>query len=405
MRALGRMVLCLAVLGLALAGCGSKSSSSVTGHGAAGAGAGGRAPAGPLIGVMFDGPVLGPGVDLGHQMDLAVASGVESLRVSLRWSATQPSAKFAALPGPYRGAFTDVGGVPTSFGAFDRIVAAAAARHLSLLPVVLGTPAWANGGKATSVPPRTPTTYANFVAALVHRYGPAGSFWSSHPSLARVPIRSWQIWNEPDFSQYWSVQPFAQSYVRLLAAAHAAIKAADPGAQVVLAGLPEFSWQYMAQIYAVPGARSDFDMAAIHPYTAHPPGVITILDRVRAVMNGAGDQAKPILATEITFPSSAGKAPPQFGVGTTEAGQARLLGQVLPLLAANRARLHLSGFFWYTWMGDESTGKTPYGFDYAGLLKYVNGGVSVKPALSVFAHGVRSVEGCRRKGASADRCG
>lgn len=354
---------------------------------------------------MFDGPVLRPGVDLAQQVDLAVSAGVESLRVSLSWAATQPVRSFAALPPAYRHAFTDAGGVPTSFGWFDRVVSAAAARHLSLLPVVLSTPGWANRDQGPAVPPVSESTYGSFLSALVHRYGPSGRFWSSHPSLPRVPIRSWQIWNEPDFPRYWSVQPFAPSYVKLLAVAHAAIKAADPGAQVVLAGLPEFSWQYLAQIYAVAGARSDFDVAAIHPYTARPPGVITILDRVRAVMDRAGDSAKPILATEIAFPSSAGRAPPQFGVGTTEAGQAQLMGRLLPLLAVNRTRLNLSGFYWYTWMGDETSARTPYGFDYAGLLKYVSGQVSVKPALSVFSRGALAMEGCRRKGASAAQCG
>ena len=44
---------------------------------------------------MFDGPVTGDGVDLGRQLDLAVASGVESLRVSVDWSAAQPYRSFA----------------------------------------------------------------------------------------------------------------------------------------------------------------------------------------------------------------------------------------------------------------------------------------------------------------------
>ena len=152
----------------------------------------------------------------------------------------------------------------------------------------------------------------------------------------------WQIWNEPHFTSYWSQQPFAPGYVKLLAAAHAAIKAADPGAKVVLAGLADFSWQYLAQIYRVPGARRLFDIVALHPYTAEPRGVITIMQRVRAVMNQFGDRAKPILATEITWPSSEGKAPPQFGVSTTEAGQAARLAAVVPLLMANRSKLGLT---------------------------------------------------------------
>lgn len=385
-----------------LGGCGG-SGGSVTRTGTPAAG---RHPAGPLIGAMFDGPVLGPRVDLNHQLDLAVSSGVESLRVAVDWSSAQPYQSLAQVPSAQRGSFTDVGGVPTRFADLDRVASAAAARGLSLLPVVLSTPRWAAAGPRASIstPPR-PAAYGAFVGALVHRYGPHGSFWSSHPKLPAVPVRMWQVWNEPDFARYWSVQPFAPSYVKVLAAAHAAIKQADSGAQVVLAGLPEFSWQYLAQIYAVPGARALFDTVAIHPYTARPAGVIEILARVRAVMDRAGDARKPLLATEITWPSSQGHAPPQFGVGTTEAGQAMLLGQVMPLLERNRARLRLNGFYWYTWMGDESRRSSAYAFDYAGLLGYADGRVVTKSALAVFRRWALALEHCAGKVASATECG
>ena len=151
------------------------------------------------------------------------------------------------------------------------------------------------------------------------------------------------------------------------------------------------------------GARQLFDIAAIHPYTAMPRGVIEILQRARAVMDRSGDTGKPILATEVTWPSSLGKAPPQFGVSTTESQQAERLGQLMPLLVANRQKLNLAGFYWYTWMGDETPRATTYGFNYAGLLKYVAGKVTPKPALAVFKRWALSMEGCRRK-TLADRC-
>ncbi len=389
------------LLGLVLAGCGGSSSSS-----SSSSGGGQTAVHGPLIGTMFDGPVVGGQVDLAKQMDLAVGSGAESLRVTVPWSTVEPFPNLSAVPPPARSAFpTLVGGVPASFTAFDRIVSLAAQRHLQLLPVVLSTPGWANGGRSTAVPPSSPSTYATFVSGLVHRYGPSGSFWSSHPSLPKVPIRSWQIWNEPNFTRYWTTQPFPASYVQLLRAAHDAIKVADPGAQVVMAGFPEFSWESVAQIYAEPGAKGAFDAVAVHPYTARPQGVIKILGLVRQAMDRAGDSAKPIIATEITWPSSQGKAPPQFGVGTTEAQQATLLGQVMPLLAANQHRLGLSGIYWYTWMGDETPRTTSYGFDYAGLLKYVSGTVTAKPALAVYKQWALKLEGCASKTTSAATCG
>lgn len=353
-------------------------------------------PSRELVGVMFDGPVLGGDVSLDQQMAWAVRSGVQSLRVAVHWPTLQPYRSFAEVPPSARGEFVSAGGVPTRFADLDRLVAAAAAHGLSLLPVVEDTPSWdaLRPGDPAS-PPKSSQPYAAFLTALVDRYGPSGRFWAAHPDVPRVPLRMWQIWNEPHFADHWSVQPFAPSYVALLAAAHAAVKAADPGAQVVLAGLADFSWQYLTEIYRVPGASRLFDVVAIHPYTAQPRGVIVILQRARAVMDRFGDSGKPLLATELTWPSSQGKAPPQFGVSTTEGQQAQRLNQVVPLLLANRASLGLEGFYWYTWMGNESRDIPPYAFDYAGLLKYVRGTITPKPALEVFTHWALTIERCR----------
>jgi hypothetical protein len=353
---------------------------------------------------MFDGPAVAGGLNVGRQLDDAVASGVESLRVTVDWAATQPYPTAAAVPGPLRSSFDTVGGVPTRVGPLDELVGAAAARDLSILPVIEYTPNWAAKQPGNSgSPPKSPLYFAAFLTALVNRYGPHGTFWSSHPSLPVRPIRMWQIWNEPHFSTYWATQPFAASYVSLLAAARRVLDASDPGAKIVLAGLADVSWQYLAQIYKVPGASRTFDVVAIHPYTASANGVITILQKARAVMNQYGDSQKPIMATEITWPSSQGRTPPQFGVGTTEGVQAQRLNQVMPLLVANRAKLGLTGFYWYTWMGDEGP-RASYGFDFAGLLKYVNGTVSAKPALAVYKRWALSIEGCQRKGSDAGSC-
>jgi hypothetical protein len=355
---------------------------------------------------MFDGPVLGTEVDLNQQLDLAVASGAESLRVSVNWARMEPVSTFADLPTAYRHLFDDVGGAPIRFAELDRVVGAAAQRGISVLPVIEYTPSWDEqqpGNPASS--PKSLAPFAAFLTGLEKRYGPGGSFWSAHPSVAPVPIRMWQIWNEPHFTRYWAVQPFAPTYMKLLAAAHAALKAADPSAKVVLGGLADFSWQYLAQIYAIPGASRLFDVVAIHPYTARPQGVITILQRARAVMDQHGDASKPILATEITWNSSLGKAPPQFGIGTTENGQAQRLNELMPLLEMDRASLGLMGFYWYTWMGDESHSSGPFaGFDYAGLVKYINRRITAKPALQVYKHWPLTFEGCRSKSKLATRC-
>jgi hypothetical protein len=366
------------------------------------AGAAVRVPQG-FGGMMVDGPIFDEQVDLAQQLDRMVASGVESLRFTVDWSSIQPYRNIGDVPADERSSFTNVSGVPTRFATIDRLVGLAATRRLSMLPMVLFTPEWdAQHPGELGSPPKPMAPFGNFLTALIGRYGPRGSFWTQHPEIPRDPIGMWQIWNEPNFLDNWSVQPnFVPSYLRLLRTAHNAIKTADPGAKVVLAGLPNDVWRYVAEIYKVRGARRLFDVVAVHPYTAQPAGVITILQRVRDVMNRAGDTRKPLLASELGWPSAAGKTSIKFGFETTEARQAQRLARVLPLLARNRNRLHLMGFYYYTWM-TTYTGQLP--FNYAGLLRVGSDRIFMKPAFSSFTTGTLALERCKRKGATATIC-
>ena len=121
------------------------------------------------------------------------------------------------------------GPADANFSAPDALVLAAAARGLEVLPVIQSSPGWAalNPGDPSS-PPRDPADVARLMTALVTRYGPNGSLWAEHPEIARRPIRSWQVWNEPNMTRYWNVAPWAPSYVKMLKAAHKALNAADP---------------------------------------------------------------------------------------------------------------------------------------------------------------------------------
>ncbi len=365
-----------------------------------------RVPQG-FAGMVIDGPFSYPGMDQGAELDQMVASGVQSVRTDFNWSSMQPYSSFRTVPAARRGQFVNIDGLPLNLAVTDNLVGLAAARRMTVLPVVEYAPAWDARRPITAAsPPARPAPYARFMTALIHRYGPRGSFWSQHPGLPRVPIRMWQIWNEPHFTAYWSQQPFAPSYVKLLGAAHRAIKAADSGAKVVLAGLANFSWQYLASIYRVRGARNLFDVVAVHPYTATPAGAITIIKRVRAVMNRNGDRRKPMVATEISWPSAQGKARTNFENSTTEAGQAKKVAAAVRLLARYRNALRLEGFYYYTWITNETLpGARVDPFNFAGLLRFINGiGPSAKPVLRSFTSAALSIEGCRRKGSVATSC-
>jgi hypothetical protein len=147
---------------------------------------------------------------------------------------------------------------------------------------------------------------------------------------------------------------------------------------VVIGGLVHESWLALASVYRAGGKRW-FDVLALHPFTREPAGVLDIIERNRRVMARHGDRRKPVLVTELSWPSSLGKVPSRYGYETDERGQARQLQRGLRALAVNRRRLGIERVYWYTWMTRETSPDYP--FDYAGLRRIRRSGIREKPAL------------------------
>jgi hypothetical protein len=271
------------------------------------------------------------------------------------------------------------------------------------LPTLLYAPAWdAAANSAGFKIPKRDAPYAEFAGAMVRRYGPHGSFWSQNPTVPRLPVHMWQVWNEPNIAQYWR-QPFARSYVSLLRLTHRAIKQADHGAKIVLAALTKLAWHSIGQIYAIRGARNLFDVVSVNGFTATPAKVIVYLRLMRHALDHYKDVAKPLIATELSWPSAKGQTPQRNDFNTTQNGQARNISHLLPLIGSWRARLGLSAFYYYTWMGNEFKGAPA--FQFSGLLRYTTAGqVKTKPALAAFRRGALRLEGCRAKGRTATSC-
>ena len=351
--------------------------------------AAGAVPRG-FVGVMGDGPLFSPAVDLDREVDVMTRAGVEALRVGFYWAHGQPLPAGTATPPGW----ANVGGVPTTFTETDRMVAAAARRRVQLLPVVLLAPGWARAVPWQTWSPPSHAAYARYaryVGALVARYKRGGSFWLERPRLRPMPIRAWQIWNEPNGPRFWTVQPGLAQYAALLRTTRAAIRRADPRARVVLAGLTDRSWASLAQLYRL-GIRASADMIALNPFSAEPRNVVRIVRRARAVMRRNGDALKPLLVTETSWPSAKDRVVAPFGYEETEAGQASRLAQVLLALARERFRLRIRQVFWYTWM---SLDRDPlYSFDWAGVRRLDGLRVTTKPAYYSLRRVARSLEGC-----------
>ncbi len=319
-----------------------------------------------FFGVNVDGPAIGSDggfPDAGRVR----GTGTRTVRVAAYWGLMEPEQG------------------KLDYAGFDRVVLDAARNDLGVLPVVQGTPAWAakfKGRPLYTPPPKGTRDFARFVTRLVGRYGPKGSLWAAHPEVRRRPIRTWQIWNEPEIKVYWDEQDWSPGYAKLLRAAHDALKKADPKSVVVAAGLTNQSWSDLKVLY-FHGARGAFDVAALHPYTAQVGGVLTLIKRFRAVMKAVGDRRLPLMITEAGWSSGQGSSTFNYGWETTEAGQADRVRQLMGLLAKNRREFRLSAAYWYTWM-TPAIGEAD-SFKYAGLRRVGDGGAPVdKPALGAW---------------------
>ena len=360
-----------------------------------------RVPYG-FIGTMADGPLFDPGVDLEREVDTMVGVGMESVRVVADWSAAQPYASFDQVPPDQRARFRDEGGVPTDYAAIDRIVGLAAQRDMRVLPVVLTAPRWAaRQPGAFASPPSDPAPYARFVAALARRYGPSGTYWAEHPELRAQPIGDWQIWNEPSLRDFWNADGWPRDYVALMRATRIHLRRADPRARIILAGLPNKSWNDLARIYRA-GGRRYFDAVALHPFTQKVDGVFTILGHGRRVMTRYRDARKPLLVTELSWPSAKGKTSRRFGIEVSERAQAARLRKALPLLAARRRKLRIESVYWYTWLTAET--RDDYPFDYAGASRMDGGRIVRKPAFRALRETALELRGCVAKPAGARSC-
>jgi hypothetical protein len=327
-----------------------------------------KAGPGPaFLGLVAEDAFGKPGAYRERNLDRVRATGVGIVRQTFDW------ARIERAPGRYDLSF------------YDTYVAALARRHLRLLPILFNAPPFRSSAPAHPLrgtyPPARPAEMGEFGALLARRYGPGGSFWREHAGLPRLPVRSWQVWNEPNLPVYWPSGPDAAEYVALLRATGRGIRRVDPGAEIVTAGLPDSRLgvplrDYVAAMYAAGGAGA-FDALAVNPYGLDAAGVLDTVRTVRAVASESGDNPA-VWVTELGW--ATGGPPSRFLVG--EQRQAQLLEETVLALARQRERLRIRGVVYFNWRD-----STPYsgGVDFFGLhtgLLRLDG--QAKPALSAY---------------------
>lgn len=300
------------------------------------------------------------------------AVGIGLLRQPFNWSDIESS------PGRY------------DFRAYDGYVREAAATGMAVLPVLYHPPSFYTRQRGRSIcQPDRLEAMADFARAAVRRYGPNGSLWREHPAAPGMPIRSWQIWNEPNVEHYWCDGPSARAYASMLRVVGGAIKGADPQAEIVTAGLTDSKLRtaipldrFLIGLYRAGGAPY-FDTLAIHGYAKNRAAVARLLHRVRHVMNRRGDRRARIWVTEIGW----GDVGPSHRFIVGAAGQAARITGALNVISALRRKLKLRGVVYYAWR-DEQPYPPLYKDIWAlhtGLLDANN---HPKPAFSAFRDAV-----------------
>ena len=258
----------------------------------------------------------------------AAKLGADWVRLWASWDGVQPS------PGVY-----DQHVIAT----LNASVAALHARGIKALVVVHRTPAWASGAHGGIAPPRDPASFGAFMGGMAER----------------VPgVDAWELWNEPDGTEFFRDGPQPALYAAMVKAAYPAIKAAQPSDVVLTGGTAGNDMDFLQALYDH-GAQGHFDAVGVHTDTAcltNGPDAYYRDERgrvgrytfsayreVHAVMSAHGDGAKPIWMTELgwntqsTRPRSCntGAWARSKPIGVSERRQARFLRAAYRCLAAD----------------------------------------------------------------------
>jgi hypothetical protein len=302
-----------------------------------------------------------------EQLQRLRGGGVDSMRIPIDWGSVQP-----------------LRGGALNWSGIDAVVGKAAIAGVEVLPFLNGAPVWAvpsvwvaGSNHTVKAPAHLPaagtaaTAWSNFVTGAVARYGPNGSFWAANPTVPKRPIRTWQIWNEPNF-KYFVAKPSPAEYGRLVKLSYAALKGADAGAKLVLGGMfsrpkggrstkekPKrvyFASDFLEQVYeTTPGIKTKFNGVALHPYTGRFQELTPEIEEVRAVEKAAGDAAKGLWITELGWSSQPPPANPLLNIfAKGPAGQVSQLKGAFSLLASKQAKWKLQRVYWFS--VDDQTG-------------------------------------------------
>ncbi len=235
-----------------------------------------------------------------HSLDAVNVMRFSHVRQSFAWQDIEPQKHDGDIEGRYKWAHA------------DEVVADAEAKNIEIIARLDHVPKWAI---RTDIDydeiPFDEARLADYCSVVATRY--------------QGRIQAYQIWNEPNLAREWGNHvPSPVAYAKLLKICAEAIRAADPDAIIISAGLSptgtrtveampdeEFLWK----LYAVDGFAESFDVLGVHaPGFAYSPETdpaevveggglrwqcFRHVEHIRAIMVANGDAAKQIAITEM----------------------------------------------------------------------------------------------------------
>ncbi len=332
------------------------------------------APAGEAYGVnvnrLFNDMTHSP-AQISAQLAALRATGATLARSDSLWEAGEPT---PPVDGHHH----------YDWGFDDRIAGSLAGHGLTWLPILDYSAPWAQSipGQDHS-PPSSDADYAAYAAAFAARYGADGTFWREHPELTAAPVRTIEIWNEPDNGEFWTPSPDAGRYAALYLAARAAIDVVDPGVRVIVGGLTNPAGFLAAMVAAQPALPGHIDGVAIHPYG--PPDVLVAkVKRARAALAALGMDAVPLYVTEFGWTTD----PP----GALDYAPARLRPGYIVRAFADLGHLAcgVAADLLYTWVTPERDPRNSQ--DWFGIASPENAGTAT-PGITALTAGMRAAAG------------
>lgn len=257
---------------------------------------------------------LGRGV-AATNLPLVANAGIKFIRDEMLWQSVEQSQ-----------------GVYTFKPEWENYIDTAISNELEPLIILdYGNPMYENGNG--------PTTDEAVAAYARYCYEVANHF--------KGRVKYFEVWNEWNWGTGNNTNKRGDQYGKLIVAASAAIREANPDAYIIGMALGVTDNNYVADVLSYPGAYEAMDAIAAHPYSfpRKPEGEVSAnLQGIRDVFTAKGLQPLPVWMTEMGWPSGN----PPYGISETMSAAYGV--RALAWALANPDIVER--FFWYDFQND-----------------------------------------------------